>query len=391
MSNFPNIIPEVFYENYTLATENPVSPKITGSSREGFVGGIPETGVNVIYPLIKAICSDRLTRNNTFYPTESLKTPKDAEVLDPTGYASFVSPYGKPVIAEHRLQDDNWSGVKGEAPFGRVIASTYMSWKQEGKDTAPRLHTKKGYPGFMEGTGGMYLIAAIDNQYAIDKILGNSFHTVSIGARVESVIESISGKDLVALSKKGETLPPYIRGQIYDNLLSHWIMKGVKGDEISYVNAPSDVLAGNKAKNLGKDGVRLLLGEKKVGSKEFNFFDAKTNEKIHWNKEEYAIDQSYFNNELIDSVERMKDKWLIGMGVTESYNSVALESMVTWGKELEGKVVAILTEGIPSIVNIKAKASSEDPIAIIRVYKAGKPTETHVVHKVKVLKLIGDK
>ena len=388
MSNKGFDFSKPFFENYSLVTENPVSPKITGSSNEAFTGGIPESDVRVIYPLIKAICADKITRNFTYYPMESLRTPKNYEKTDPTGYASYVSPYGKVVIAEHRLQDAMLQDAC--PPFGRIIASTVMNWKQEGRTEAPRPHTKRGYPGTMEGDGGMHFIAAIDNPTAIEKILGNSYHTVSIGSRVEKVIESISGKDLVELSNNGEEFPPYIRGQMYENQLSYWKMVGLRGDEISYVNNPADTLAGTKVKDLGREGVRLLLGEKKAGTKEFSLFDAKTNEKFAWNMEEYALDESYFGNDVIDSVERTKDKWVIGISTTESFNSVGLEAMVSWGKTLEGKVVAILSEGIPSIVNVKVTASAEDPVAIIRVYKEGKPTNNHVVHKVKALRLVGE-
>ena len=378
----------VFYEQFTLGTENPVSRKITGNAFEAFTGGIPEADVKVIYPLVRAMNSNKITRNFTLYPPEALKTPKNYEKTDPTGFASWVYPYAKPVIAEHKLQDDGW-GSDACPPFGRIIASTYQTYKQEGRE-APRPHYQKGYPGFVEGDGALKFITAIGDPTAIERILNNSYHTVSIGSRVESVIESTTGVDLIKASREDGQMPNRIRGQIYDNQLSYYSMYGLRGDEVSYVNNPSDILAGNEQKDLTADGVRLLLGEKKAGTKEFSFYDARTNEKCVWDLEETALDESYFSNTNIDSVERGRDTWSIGFGVKESYSTVQLESMVTWGPELKGKVVAVLSEGIPSIVSTNIKATAEDPIAIIRVYKAGKPTETHVAHKVKALKLVGE-
>ena len=371
-------------ESTALQVTNPVVNP-AGVRESSFTGGVDPSTVKAIYPLIRSINSEKLTRNFTYYPQADLKG--NDEGLSGTGFRSFVKPYGKPILTEHRSSDD-WTPA--DVPMGRIVASSYVSAKQEKRDITP---SPKGYPGFIEGDGSLQTIAAITQPDAIEKVLSRVFHTVSIGAMADKVIESISGKDLVELSKKGDwdEYPSYVKGQMYDGKLSYWIIKGIRGEELSYVNSPADTLACNMDTDLGINTVRLMLGDKKVGANEFLFYDAKTNEKIKWNTEDTAVDESYFNNDFEPSVKRAENVWVLNPNlITESFNTVTLESMVTWGPG-EGKVVAVLTEGVPTIIKSTIAATKENPVAIVKIYKEGKATDKHCVQRLKSLKLLENK
>jgi hypothetical protein len=119
---------------------------------------------------------------------------------------------------------------------------------------------------------------------------------------VDRVIESISGEDLVALRKEGKQPPEFERGNLYKingkEQLCYWTMGGVRGKELSYVNNPSDEHAANIKKDIGQEGMQLLLGQRK--GNEFAFYDALSLEEVlSLSKEEYfAFAES---SEFIDS------------------------------------------------------------------------------------------
>lgn len=277
-------------EYLSLATENRISESIE-QVKEGLAGEYKLTEVRAIYPLITGLNSGRCTGNYTFYPRETLIGKKDG--LESHGYPSFVLPYGKPILREHRMQDQSGflsPPIQAEAPMGRIIWAGYRARRKTDPDATP---AKEGYPGTKEGDGAMLFVAAVTNEDAIQGILGHAYHTVSIGARVEKVIESISGEDLVACEKEGKEWPPYIRGQMYDGKLSYWTLYGLKGKECSYVNNPSDELAKTKNPNIGEEGLRILMGER-ANSKEFKLYDAKTKDLVEiLTMEESVTDNSF--------------------------------------------------------------------------------------------------
>ena len=70
--------------------------------------------------------------------------------------------------------------------------------------------------------------------------------------------------------------------------------------------------------------------------------------------------------------------------------SVKVGQMVSWnssGGRATGKVLRIVTNGKYSVPNssFSVTGTKEDPAAVIRVYRDGKPTDTIVGHKVKSL------
>lgn len=283
-------------ETATLPVRNPIRTDPGQPLVEASGGQLRLANTRAIYPMIQAINSDRLTRNYTYYPAKGMLG--DSSENSPTGYPSFVLPNGKPILSEHRSSDEF---VPADIPMGRVI---YAGYKRRGrKETfTPR---GEGMPGTMEGTGYMVLIPAITEENAIQRILNDIYHTVSIGTTAESIVEAISGKDLLQLYRDGnasyDDFPNFHRGLWYEdenglNRLSYWSINRWYADECSYVNCPADILAKNLVKDVGEEGIRLLLAEKVTGTKEFKFWDAVTGE--YAEVDEGLFDQSY---SLVDS------------------------------------------------------------------------------------------
>ena len=269
------------YESACTYLENPLSDRRESLALEAAVADIKVKNVTCAYPMIRALHSDFLTRNYTFYPRETLVGMRNSE--NPTGYASFVYPHGKSIIREHRFQDSNGffgDGTQADIPMGRIVHSTYAK-HGEGVEMAPHPKASKGFPGFARGSGYMQFVAAISDQNAIPMVLGGAYHTVSVGSDVEKVVESISGLDLVALRNKGQERPKYDRGQVHDGKLSYWTMHGLRGRECSFVNNPSDINARVEDPDIGEYGLRILLAQKKVGkSQEYALFDPKSCTKV---------------------------------------------------------------------------------------------------------------
>lgn len=238
---------------------------------EAKVADVPLAKVRAVYPMIRAIHSNKLTRNFTFYPPESLKG-RDKRT-SPTGYASFVKPYPKPVLREHRASDGMFT--QADEPIGRIIYAGYLK-----RDVETLIPAPNGYPGFAEGDGYVCLVASILGEQNIERVVGGVYHTVSIGCEVGKVIESISGEDLIELRRAGKEMPPYERGNVYDGKLSYWTMGPIYAQEVSFVNVPSDTNAAVENPDIGEHGVQLLVAQKKVGAKEFEFLDARTGELV---------------------------------------------------------------------------------------------------------------
>lgn len=170
-----------------------------------------------ITPIIRAMTANKVTRNKTYYPIESLIGDRKK-----TGYISFSAAYfnnGVPVIRDHKL-----TSMLGEASpiFGRIIGSDVLS----------------------SNTGASYLrlVPNITDPYAIERVLDKRFLTVSIGIESNSVVCSICGLDL---AKEGYC--EHIQGQLYpdpDNPRRtkecYWIIGPIEGLELSFVPAPSD-------------------------------------------------------------------------------------------------------------------------------------------------------
>lgn len=294
--------PDIIIESAVLGLENPIRNDPNQPILEASIADLKVKDVRAVYPMIRAINSNKLTRNKTFYPAESLIGRK--KPTDPTGYCSFVMPDAKPVIREHRLQGGMFS--EPDTPMGRMV---YAAFKRKTDGLVP---AENGLPGYHEGDGHLRLVPAVTDPEAVTRVLGGAYYTVSIGSRVEKIIESISGLDIATLRRQGKELPPFERGEWYEidgkRMLSYWRMGEIRAQELSFVNVPSDNHAHVVDPDIGEDGIRLLLGEKKPGAKEFAFFDAVTLEKVMELSEEehFAFAPSI---PLVDSVQPREYYW----------------------------------------------------------------------------------
>jgi len=99
-------------------------------------------------------------------------------------------------------------------------------------------------------------------------------------------------------------------------------------------------------------------------------------------------------------VNRMKDKalfsdfgkdWTRSTGITDLFKSVGVGSMVSWnssGGRAEGKITRIIRDGKYNVpgTDVTVTGTPEEPAAVIRLYRDGKPTDTIVAHKLKTLR-----
>jgi hypothetical protein len=94
----------------------------------------------------------------------------------------------------------------------------------------------------------------------------------------------------------------------------------------------------------------------------------------------------------------MRDKALFadfGKDYTKSHRMVvkalSVGSMVSWnssGGRAEGKITRIIRNGRYNVpgTEVTVTGTPEDPAAVIRLYRDGKPTDTIVAHKIKTLR-----
>lgn len=99
-------------------------------------------------------------------------------------------------------------------------------------------------------------------------------------------------------------------------------------------------------------------------------------------------------------VNRMRDKALFAdfgkdftrsESLTEVFKSVGVGSMVSWnssGGRAEGKITRVIRNGRYNVpgTSVTVTGTPEDPAAVIRLYRDGKPTDTIVAHKLSTLR-----
>lgn len=292
-----------FVESYTLQELNMLKDEGEEILTESRAAQLDLKGVEAVFPLIKAMPSDTITKNYRMYTRAAFLDKGTPE--QPRGYESWVAPYPKPVIREHKLNTDPIMGIEGDTPMGRII---YSSWKKRKANEArtPREGTNVTW----QGTGDFTVIAAITDQESIKKVLNGQYYSVSVGTKPYQVIESISGIDIMAAARGEVTAPNYIRGQEYDGRLSYWTIKEMEGLELSFVNFPAQPEAHVLTKDLGAAQIQTLLGESHNG--EFKFYDALTKEHIDISTEHFAFDESF---NLTDSYRPTNKYWFMNMDI----------------------------------------------------------------------------
>jgi hypothetical protein len=77
--------------------------------------------------------------------------------------------------------------------------------------------------------------------------------------------------------------------------------------------------------------------------------------------------------------------------LTQIFKSVTVGSMVSWnssGGRASGKVTRIIRSGTYNVpgTEVSLNASEDDPVAVIRLYRDGEPTNVTVAHKTKTLR-----
>jgi len=99
-------------------------------------------------------------------------------------------------------------------------------------------------------------------------------------------------------------------------------------------------------------------------------------------------------------VNRMKDKalfanfgkdWTTSESLTDIFKAIGVGSMVSWnssGGRATGKIRRIIRSGTYNVPNsdFALNASEDDPVAVITLYRDGKPTDITVGHKLKTLR-----
>lgn len=348
---------------------------------EAAYSDIKLSSVKAIYPLIRAITTNKITRNFTYYPAESM-TDIGTEKEAPRGYLSFIYPYPRPVITEHRLSDSPKG--KADEPIGRVIASF---WKEHTSEKQEGLR-----PGFVEGNGALYLVPAISDKEGIKKVTSGIYHTVSIGTRAFSAIESVTGTDIINPTEN-DTMPDWNPGSIVEDdkgnkKLSYIEVMSLEGREISFVNAPSDTHAQVKKTDLGKDGIRLLTGMK-TREGDIKFYDIATREEVMVECDQTLINSETFQNSLEPAENSVTPTYkVISEPQEETQNLINIGDIVEFQglfNKVCGKIVNIFPEGIVENNNISLTSSSSNPVVRIKVYKNGTPTKTYVNKNLSLL------
>lgn len=99
-------------------------------------------------------------------------------------------------------------------------------------------------------------------------------------------------------------------------------------------------------------------------------------------------------------VNRMKDKalfanfgkdWTTAQSMTDIFKAIGVGSMVSWnssGGRATGKIRRIIRSGTYNVPgsDVTLNASQDDPVAVITLYRDGKPTDITVGHKLKTLR-----
>ena len=80
--------------------------------------------------------------------------------------------------------------------------------------------------------------------------------------------------------------------------------------------------------------------------------------------------------------------------LTELFKGIGVGSMVSWnssGGRAEGKITRIIRSGTYNVpgTSVSLNASEDDPVAVIRLYRNGEPTDTVVGHKLGTLRAKG--
>jgi hypothetical protein len=198
---------------------------------EAFEGELPLA----IFTEIHAITANWITRNHTFYPTESLLgNPNQG-----SGIRSFTHPYPVPILRDHISSPSFFGDSFACEPFGRIYTANFVTEQN--------------------GGGWVRTVAAITDPWAISRVLSGRFLTVSIGGEVDEVYCSVCTAQGNRVNMVEHGLCDHAKGQTYDDMLAYWTLGPLYAREVSFVNVPSDVNAGIVTATLDDYEARTLL------------------------------------------------------------------------------------------------------------------------------------
>lgn len=199
--NFSNI------EN-TQINNVSVECKITDSegveiTNEDLISSVKNNEVAALDVTFEATHTNRLI-NAAIYTEESM-----AEDV-----ASFMVPYGKPLIKNHNRSNE---------PLGRIINANYDQSE------------------ILEDTGTINATWRVTDKDAIEKFADKRYQTMSIGASCRKIVCNTCGKTILNNGKV--KFCGHWRGETYKDNLCSWTMTGLTYREGSVVNDPADPYA----------------------------------------------------------------------------------------------------------------------------------------------------
>lgn len=216
--------------------------------------------------------------------------------------------------------------------------------------------------------------------------------------------------DMLELMQKAETYSPNAGMKAAARRALKWKEDGKAtgaGTPVGWGRA-RDIVAG---RSMSLSVVRRMFSffsrheEASKGSKDFNNTSNPSNGRIMWDA--WGGNAGFAWSRSI--VERNRDKALFadfgkdytraerlsefGKGYDKDDMSKALRTgaMVSWnssGGRASGKIRRIITSGTYNVpgTEVSLNASKEDPVAVITLYRDGKPTDVTVAHKLKTLR-----
>lgn len=165
---------------------------------------VKDGGVSSIDITIEAT-HDGILINNALYEADSMSRD----------FASFFSPYSKPLLKNHNM-------FSGE-PIGRIKSASF-------KDSQ-----------IVEESGAIEVNCHITDKDAIEKFVDGRYNTVSIGGSPRTIKCNHCGKHILKDSKF--KFCGHWRGNTYENRKATWTLTDISYDELSVVNHPADPFA----------------------------------------------------------------------------------------------------------------------------------------------------
>ena len=212
--------------------------------------------------------------------------------------------------------------------------------------------------------------------------------------------EDMMEEDELELMAKAETFSPTSGMKAAARRALKWKEQGKAGGAGTPVGwgRASDIVAG---RSMSLSVVRRMFSffsRHEVDKKGKDFYNTSnpSNGRIMWDA--WGGDAGFSWSRGI--VNRMKDKALFadfGKDYTKSqsmpdiFKAVGVGSMVSWsssGGRATGKIRRILRSGTYNVpgTSVSLNASEDDPVAVITLYRDGKPTDTTVAHKLKTVR-----